>query len=381
LLPPLAPEVLAQLEASIRERGVEDPVAVDEAGQTLDGHHRRMIAERLGVRYETRVVAGLTEDEKRLYAIRRNTERRQLSKAQRALIGMRAEPSFRAEAKARQGTRTDLWPNRAESRRLWAAEEAARLVGLPVSTYKDYRRVITEARRERGADAVDRLIDMGTWDVAEVRTAVEESARRARAAREQAEAEERRRQAVAAAEENARQAWATHGLLGRGADGPRTSDDWWQCPTCEAYYPPSIAACERCGKTSRDAADEAAAVTVEAIGGEPLPVVAPRLSWRESRPQPKELDDHRYTHLKTEDGNRLWPLQQSQLQWYAHTDPTALVRQAVADWSPRRVADLQDGIRLLTGWLTALDDALSDARLLPSTPAEDTANGDGDAHE
>ena len=94
LLPPLPPEVLAQLEASIRARGVEDAVAVDENGQTLDGHHRRHLADRLGVPYATTVVAGLSEDEKRLYAIRRNTERRQLTKAQRTLVGLRAEPSF-----------------------------------------------------------------------------------------------------------------------------------------------------------------------------------------------------------------------------------------------------------------------------------------------
>ena len=92
LLPPLAPEILAQLEASIREHGVEDPIVVDEDGNTLDGHHRRLLAERLGIPYETRVVAGLSEDEKKLFAIRRNTERRQLSKAQRALVAMRAEP-------------------------------------------------------------------------------------------------------------------------------------------------------------------------------------------------------------------------------------------------------------------------------------------------
>ena len=40
LLPPLTDEELAQLEASIREHGVEDHVHVDEHGRTLDGHHR-----------------------------------------------------------------------------------------------------------------------------------------------------------------------------------------------------------------------------------------------------------------------------------------------------------------------------------------------------
>src|SRR5215216_4101552 len=144
LLPPLTPRELAQLEDSIRLRGVEDPIDIDEAGQTLDGHHRRAIADRLGIPYETRVVAGLSEDQKRLHAIRRNTERRQLTKAQRALVGMRAEPSFRAEARARQGARTDLWPKKTKGEHLWTAEEAARLVGMSLSSYKRYRSRIIE---------------------------------------------------------------------------------------------------------------------------------------------------------------------------------------------------------------------------------------------
>ena len=328
LLPPLPPEVLAQLEASIRARGVEDPVAVDEAGRTLDGHHRRTIAERLGIPYETRLVAGLTEDEKRLYAIRRNTERRQLSKAQRTLVGMRAEPSFRGEAKARQGARTDLSPDLAKSRRIWVAEEAARLVGLPLTTFKTYKALITTARRERGAATVDALIELGTWDIAEVRASAEAYRQRAMEAQQQAQAEERARQAQAALEEEARRRWATHGLLGRAADAPTTSGEWWQCPSCEAFWPPTFAACERCGPPPDAAGDEEPPVAVDAphrsgciatweacrddLTGRP-PVVAPRFSAIEAQPQPQELDDHYLTHLKTEDHNRLWHLQQSQL--------------------------------------------------------------------
>jgi ParB-like chromosome segregation protein Spo0J len=125
-LPPLTPQELTQLEDSIRQRGVEDPIAVDEAGRTLDGYHRRAIADRLGVESATRVITGLSEDEKNLFVIRRNTERRQLTKAQRALVGLRAEPSFRVAAQARQGARTDLSPDLAKSQHIWTAEEAAR---------------------------------------------------------------------------------------------------------------------------------------------------------------------------------------------------------------------------------------------------------------
>jgi len=112
---------------------------------------------------------------------------------------------------------------------------------------------------------------------------------------------------------------------------------------------------------------------VEAIGDAPLPVVTPTFEWTDIVGPP--------SLLRTEDKNHLWHLQQSQLSWYARTDPRALAPLAVAGWPPRRVADLRDGIRLLTGWLVALDDALSDARLLPSPPAEDTADDEGAVRE
>jgi ParB-like chromosome segregation protein Spo0J len=381
LLPPLSAEELAQLEASIRLRGVEDPVVIDEDGHTLDGHHRRMIAERLAIPCETKVIAGLSEDEKRLYAIRRNTERRQLTKAQRTLVGMRAEPSFRVEAKARQGVRTDLSPDPAKSRRVWAAEEAARLVGLPLSTYKTYRNLIVEARKEGSAIAVDRAIEVGDWDIAEVReVALERERREAAERREVARrlydptAEEMQQQVVEL-EEKAKQAWDTHGLLGRKteAETQATGNDLWQCPSCEACWPPTDTTCRRCGgvpvdqakKAVQDALDKInAAANAETPAPKPTRITPPAPYVRH-RPQ-----------LEAEATTQLHRLRRSRLTWYTRDDPRELAPLVVEDWNPQSVTDLRDGIRLLAGWLAAFDAALS-GTLLGSEPERSATEADG----
>jgi hypothetical protein len=83
LLPPLTTDEYAALRDDIAAHGVRVPVDVDERGKLLDGHHRAAIAAELGIHCPTRVVNGLTEEEKRAHALAVNAHRRQLSREQR----------------------------------------------------------------------------------------------------------------------------------------------------------------------------------------------------------------------------------------------------------------------------------------------------------
>jgi ParB-like chromosome segregation protein Spo0J len=92
LLPALSAEEFAALRADISAHGIRVPVDVDEFGQLLDGHHRQQIAAELGIPCPTRVVAGLTEDDKRHHALAVNLARRHLSQSdKRALIAAEIE--------------------------------------------------------------------------------------------------------------------------------------------------------------------------------------------------------------------------------------------------------------------------------------------------
>ncbi len=75
---PLSPETHRALEADIEKRGVQVAVEVDENGEILDGHHRKQIADKLGLDYETEVRYFATEEEKIAHVIMLNLARRHL---------------------------------------------------------------------------------------------------------------------------------------------------------------------------------------------------------------------------------------------------------------------------------------------------------------
>lgn len=76
-LPPLDEETRANLWQSIKDQGVLVAIEEDEHGNTLDGHHRRVICEELGItKYPVVVRMGMSEDEKIQYTIDINENRR-----------------------------------------------------------------------------------------------------------------------------------------------------------------------------------------------------------------------------------------------------------------------------------------------------------------
>lgn len=103
LFPNLTADEMDALTSDIRDRGIMVPVEVDENGDILDGHHRAMIADSLGIEYPKVVRAGWSEDQKLVHVVALNAHRRQLSAVERAdVVGrLRQERlSTRAIAKA-----------------------------------------------------------------------------------------------------------------------------------------------------------------------------------------------------------------------------------------------------------------------------------------
>lgn len=83
LFPALDSATEAALRASIERWGVLVPVAKDQHGNTIDGHHRARIADELGVDYRVDVIRIESEDDARSIAATLNTDRRHLEPKQR----------------------------------------------------------------------------------------------------------------------------------------------------------------------------------------------------------------------------------------------------------------------------------------------------------
>ncbi|MBK7822859.1 MAG: ParB N-terminal domain-containing protein [Tessaracoccus sp.] len=104
-MPPLSPEEYAALEASIRQHGILVPITVDENGVVIDGHHRKAIAESLGIHCPRKHVCDLTETAKRTMALTLNLDRRNLTREQRRAIveaSVKADPQLSNREHARR---------------------------------------------------------------------------------------------------------------------------------------------------------------------------------------------------------------------------------------------------------------------------------------
>lgn len=88
LIPQLSSEKFNMLKKNIKEDGViHDPIIVDENGFILDGHHRYKIAEQLDIPYKTQVQK-VKKDKERLWLAKHQIGRREMSKDQRAVLGL-----------------------------------------------------------------------------------------------------------------------------------------------------------------------------------------------------------------------------------------------------------------------------------------------------
>lgn len=120
-LPPLTTEELAALKASIRVDGIHDPIAVDEEGNILDGHHRYKIDKDA----PTRTIKGLTDAEKKAYVYQSNLLRRNLTPSQKKAM---AKPLKQLAAELRTEGKTqkqigDMMGVTRQSVALWLAKK------------------------------------------------------------------------------------------------------------------------------------------------------------------------------------------------------------------------------------------------------------------
>lgn len=109
LFPMLDEEDLADLVASIAERGLEQPIVVDNHGRVLDGRNRLAACEQAGVKPTVTRYGG---DDPDGYAVTVNVSRRSLTKGQKAMIVARyrseTDQSLESVARSEGLTKTRL---------------------------------------------------------------------------------------------------------------------------------------------------------------------------------------------------------------------------------------------------------------------------------
>ena len=114
LIPPLTEEEYTGLEQDIIANGVKVPVMVweqpDGTGILIDGHNRYHICQRQNIPFNVQPVEISSRNEALQMILSLQLNRRNLTSYSRAELALRYEDILKAEAKKRQGTRTDLQP-------------------------------------------------------------------------------------------------------------------------------------------------------------------------------------------------------------------------------------------------------------------------------
>lgn len=112
LLVPLKPQERAALEESLISDGCRDPLVVWKGhGVLLDGHNRLQICEAHGLSYKIKRKELPDRRAARIWIRDNQRARRNLTKSQLAVLAAKNAEEFEAQARERQGARTDLDPD------------------------------------------------------------------------------------------------------------------------------------------------------------------------------------------------------------------------------------------------------------------------------
>ena len=174
LLPLLSTEEFKILEKSILESGVVYPIIINKDRIVLDGHQRLKICK---LHFITDIkVAEQTfknELEEKEFVILINLNRRHLTQAQKAELGLKILEIETDKAKSRQGTRTDLdniTPNSEGSGE--AIEIAAKKVGLGKDTLWRVKEIKEVAQEDKAIAEKWELAKKGSTTINAIYTAM-----------------------------------------------------------------------------------------------------------------------------------------------------------------------------------------------------------------
>ena len=107
LIPPLTQDEYSRLEQSIIEEGCRDAIILW-GNIIVDGHNRYKICTTHNIPFQIHQKEFVSKDEVKLWMLENQLSRRNLSDLARIEIVRKCEDAVKAEAKKRQGTRTDL---------------------------------------------------------------------------------------------------------------------------------------------------------------------------------------------------------------------------------------------------------------------------------
>ena len=141
IMPLLSDEQYNKLKEDIEQHGQEEPITVNPQGVILDGHNRYHILHALKIELKYKIRYSTDKLDEKLFVVRANLIRRQLTDAQKIRLGKCMEPIYREKAERNMKAGTTLSSN---EERVHVDREVARDVGLSTTNYYRGRTVLEE---------------------------------------------------------------------------------------------------------------------------------------------------------------------------------------------------------------------------------------------
>lgn len=195
LIPPLTDDERRGLEESILAEGCREKLIVWQK-RIVDGHNRHEICTRHSFAYEITEKNFADRDEAKIWIIRNQFSRRNLTAMQRVELVIKLEPLLSAKAKERQRGSGGAVPQKSSEAPMETREELAKLAGVSHDTVSKVKKiqsspVVELARMTRegavsinAAAAVAELpVEKQTWVVDAGPEAVKEAAREVKQAK------------------------------------------------------------------------------------------------------------------------------------------------------------------------------------------------------
>ena len=158
LIPPLSDDEFRQLEENCVKEGIRDALVVwkvPNGDQILvDGHNRwKISAKHGGIPFQIKEMKFDLREDAKAWIIRNQIGRRNIDKWVKFDLQKLLEPIEKAEAKKRQGTRTDIVPTLAPSDAGKTRDKMAKQIGVSHGTYQKMK-VIDDSNDEKVKQAV-----------------------------------------------------------------------------------------------------------------------------------------------------------------------------------------------------------------------------------
>ncbi len=146
LIPPLTQEEQQGLLESILEEGCRDPIIVHN-NTIIDGHNRYEICREMHIPFRTAPFPqeNPSKDDLKIWIIKNQFARRNITSFQRADLALELEPLIAARAKENQGTRTDLTSVR-NLTEVDTKKELAKIAGVSHDTIAKVKKIRSQAK-------------------------------------------------------------------------------------------------------------------------------------------------------------------------------------------------------------------------------------------